>query len=389
MRAERALAVLAIVLALASLAVKAQRRPHRGGDLSLICGSARALSDRGNPYDRATLDRYSQVPAIPITYPPLAIRALSPACGVVPYAVIWTVLALAALVILREIVPTPTLTLTAAVFAGFGVFEWTMLTGNPSIVELPVMAMAFWALARSRPWIFGAAVGVLAFLKLAPVAYLASAVARFRLAGVVAASAVTILVAGALHGASAWSAPHVAGPYWRAVLTGFDGFIDAERLEGGERHPALISLAHDLGALLPGGPVVVGVVLAGTALAAVWALVLAWRRRASGDGLDTAAVILLLVAIATPRLKPYAFAALVPALVVLLPRLDRGRRLVALAATCVAPTLALAATALLVPRGALHPEILSKVLFGYMPLYAAMLLVVLAVAPPRPSSNPR
>jgi hypothetical protein len=376
---ERVIAWIAILLAAGSIGYKASHRPTVGGDLAMVCGAVAAMASGENAYAPEVLARYAPNPGLPITYPPLANRLFAPVCRPYGLWMAWAAAALLSVWALSWVAPLPLSSRLAIVVAGFGAFEWALLMGNPSVLEPLILSVAFWAVIATRPWIIGAVIGGAAFLKLTPFAYLAMALHRDwrpSLIDLVGAACVVFVTGQML---SYLLDPVPTLQYWHAVTGGFEGFLHAEALTGGERHPSISSLVVDLLRLVGLDRLgLVTVQLLPPVLLIAFVALVATARHTANSRL-TMALIWVVVSLCLPRLKPYAFLGLLPALAFLVSTMPARRRAVALGLTCVVPTLAFAATAVLRPVGALEPILPFKILFGYVQLYMTLGLLALVV----------
>jgi hypothetical protein len=209
-----------------------------------------------------------------------------------------------------------------------------------------------------------------------PAAYLIAAFVRWPVRTALAAVAAAAALFGALELATYGVAPSALGQYWHAVRSGWNGFVGEELRFGSENNPSMFSF-------LPIATAYVGLgTRAGYALAAALALVFvagwirAWRTHA---GTEAARVWLALLAMAViaviyPRFKPYSMVFLLPAMAMVLARLDEKQLRAALIVACLLPNAALIAMTWL----ATVPPLPTPVVFALQ--YAQWMLVAAAVA---------
>jgi hypothetical protein len=269
---------------------------------------------------------------------------LRPICGqVVP---IWVVLAgVALLLAVTSRLPGVGVQPAAwAILSGLAIFPWLVLTGNfIAVIEGLCGAAAAFAIVRSRPLAFGAAIGIAAFLKVQPAAYLLAGFVRWpaRQASIAAATAAAVFVT--LHLVTFAVTPVAFGQYWNAVATGWDGLVQAELRFGSENNPsvfAFLPIAMDhLGAGAGAGYALAA--LAAMAFAVLWY----WRWRAARRSEDARVWLALLamgvMALAYPRFKPYTMVFLLPAMAMILARLQGAQLNIGLAVACLLPNVAL------------------------------------------------
>lgn len=347
-----------------------------GADFQVVCASGGILGAGGNPYEGRALESVTGRPAMPMTYPPLAARVISPACGRIPF--LWVVLgaAAAASVLITRIPGAGAYGLALlAVVAGFGAFPWLLVTGNIAMLEGMAGAVAVAALVRGRERVFGAALAAAGFIKLMPLGLVVVAFAYWPAARAWRALGVAAAVFGALHLTSYLADPEATRQYWSAIGSGFGGYAQAELRFGSEANPSHFSflpiLSEHIGAGRAAG--LAAAALITLAAGAVW--IYAWRLRAAPRARFwlTALALVGLVA-AYPRFKPYSLFLLTPILALALTEARNRARDALIVLTCLLPNLALFALTMLERLPA------APVPLVFLLQYAQWLCVALAVA---------
>lgn len=346
-----------------------------GADFRVVCASASVLEAGGNPYDGRTLDPVT-TSTLPMTYPPLVARVVSPACGRVPS--LWLVLATAAaaIVLIARIPGASSYALILlAVVAGFGAFPWLVVTGNIAMFEGMAGAVAVAALVRGRERVFGAALAAAGFIKLMPLGLVVVAFAYWRSAKAWRAVAAAMAVFGALHVTSLAIDPDAARQYWSAIGSGFGGYAEAELRFGSEANPSHFSflpiLSDHIGAGRTAGFAAAALIT--LAAGAVWYR--AWRRHTAARArFWLAALALVGLVAAYPRFKPYSLFLLTPLLALALSEARGRARDALIVLACLLPNIALLALTMLATR----PPVPVPVVFLLQ--YAQWLCVALVVA---------
>jgi hypothetical protein len=138
-----------------------------GWDLKVVCSSLQALSAGNDPYLANTL--------FPLPYSVLHVYLLKPLCAITiypfVYGIVFALMALASGIALWRMVPPSPLdriAVLAAILFGFNTFHWQLMTGNPAVIELPLIVAVLLLLAEGKYRWAGIVFGVMASLKLLP-----------------------------------------------------------------------------------------------------------------------------------------------------------------------------------------------------------------------------
>ena len=333
------LIALALAVAAGSGLVRGQHAPNAvGEDLSVICVSGNLLDIPSNPYDHEVLTA-SGVPAhLVLAFPPLLVQAWTPACAMAPY---WLAgLAGIALVFLTwRALEVPFLLAACAIFSGFGAFPWVALTGNFAMLEALAVGVATVSLAANAPLTFGAALGAAAFMKsLTPLPMALSAI-RWTPGTAARAVAAVLLTVASLQAIQWIIWPEAAAAYWQAVLTLYPGHAADELRFATEHNPsayAFLPIATNFLGFGAGAGTWMAV-LTSAAFACAW--LRTWRRAAGAIGARVWAAMLLMavIVVAHPRVKPYSLFVLTPVLAYALARMPAAWRAPVIALTCIVP----------------------------------------------------
>lgn len=338
-RATRTLAVLALAVAAAAGLLRWQAAGDTAGeDLVVICAGERLLDTTGNPYDHPVLTAAGVPPYLLLVFPPMLVQAWAPMCGVPPY---WpaSLAGLGLILLTWRGLKVPPLLASCAIVAGLGAFPWVALTGNFAMFEALAVGAATVALFSGAPMAFGVAIGAAAFIKsLTPMALALSAV-RWPLATALRAIAIVLLTVAALQGLQWLIWPSATEAYWQAMLTQYPGHAADELAFATEHNPSPYAFMPIVSRFLGFGPAL-GTAAAGLISAAfLVAWLRAWRRVSVNPAAVVWAAMLLLavIVVAHPRVKPYSLFALTPLLAFALSRMPETWRAPAIAMTCIAP----------------------------------------------------
>lgn len=304
--------VLVACLAAGVIDVYATLREGRyGWDYEVYCGSVRAVQAGLDPYlpenTRHFLGNNWVMP-----YPVGALVLLSPAClkPRILYPVFYTLLLALAGFQLSRLWPEQPLLLAALLVGGLVAAPYNYMTGNTGIVELVVFVAALAASRAGRFRSAGTWLGIVAAVKLTPLALDAVfAAVAWRERG--PRSCVRLVLGIALgfaivHGLSLLIDPRYELSLFRALSGGFPGQVSAlDETRANWSNPALPLIIGDAVALL-GGPALLGYALLGAGAVAAAALLLRlWRRES--DALTLWSYAVLVVCLLLPRFKPYSF----------------------------------------------------------------------------------
>jgi hypothetical protein len=346
------LVLVAASLALAAAATFAKistRSMTMGADFGVVCAASVVITSGSDPYDPSNLGAVWPERLIPLTYPPLLVQGLSTVCGRLPFWVL--VFGAAALMIAISLrvpgIDSVALT-TTAVLSGFGAFPWLVLTGNLAMIEGVMGAVAALGLVAGHPRLFGAALGLAGFVKIAPLLLLAAAWVRWPAGQAWRAIGVGISLFTVLQVVSYLAEPVATLGYWHALTDGFGGHVARELRLGGAPSPSHFSFLPIVGAHLGAGREVglAAAALLTVAAAAAWLRLWAISPRDERTRLSLAAGLMLLIAVGYPRFKPYTLFLLTPLLALALCNLAPRRKNVATVLTCLLPCLALLGAAL-------------------------------------------
>ncbi len=337
------LVALALLLAAAAAAVRFEAVGEKaGGDLQVICAADDVLAAGGNPYDRSQIEQAGGPVAMPLTYPPLLVRTVAHSCG--RGLAVSSALALLTLLIVAWRGRVASLPIAAAAIgSGFAALPWLLITANIAALEGVAGALAVTTLLSGVPVLFGAAMGVIGFVKVTPLLLVLAAFIRWPKVAAIKALASSIVMFIALHAAGYLLDAESTRRYLGAVLEGFGGYVAAEIAFGSEANPSMFSFLPYVAGWV-GVPREAG--LAAAALVAS-AFGLAWLRlwrRSGGSGGERMWLALLMMAVITichPRFKPYSPFLLTSALAFVLQRLAGRPQHAGLVLACVLPNLLL------------------------------------------------
>jgi hypothetical protein len=316
--------VLVACLAAGVIAVYVTLRGGRyGWDYEVYCGSIRAVQAGFDPYLPENSRRFLGNNWV-MPYPAGALVLLSPAC-LKPrtlYPAFYTLLLALAGFQLWRLWPEQPLLLAALLVGGLVAAPFNYLTGNTGIVELVAFVAALAASSAGRLRSAGTWLGIVAAVKLFPLALGAvfAAVAwreRGPRSGVRLGLGIALGFA-IVHGLTLLIDPRYELSLFRALSGGFPGQTSAlDEMRANWTNPALPLIIRDAVALL-GGPALLAHALLGAGAVAAAALLLRlWRRES--DALTLWSYGVLVVCLLLPRFKSYSFVyALVPLFYLLL-----------------------------------------------------------------------
>jgi hypothetical protein len=323
------LATFAIVILVAALnlSIVFTFGPVAGWDLDFLCASFAALSEGKDPYIVSNIGANLSFPyalspyALSTPYPIVTaypakflcpIHAAWPQSYVIIYLLL-LVCSCAALtyVLLHDI--TETALVAIASVSAFDAFRWLAVTGNIAILEVPFAVLIILAVHRQRFVVGGIALGLMSSLKILPlVGVIAFAILPVRWAHKARAIAASLLTFGAIQLFNII----ISGPYARSFLRQLFGGIPGQHSPYMENDGNLIDFVfRTFGAvgiektsLIASAIGICGLVVGGlvTALA---------QRMDETDKFATVRLFgltYLVCVLFLFRLKPYAFAALVP-----------------------------------------------------------------------------
>jgi len=331
----------AILISLGLLVGVGFLRTH-GWDQQLICDGNRLLMATGNPYSMSELSALTgqnlSIPYLPIWLPLLAIP-----CGLDTWIIQGSILLMGlwmSLLILRQestSTSTPWMSVAALIVGGFGGVAWNFRSGNFGLLEWVGLLAVVWIWSRTnRAGISGFLLGIFSSLKLLPALYsvlplfvvyliedrktphfLEARRSAFRfflgamvgLAVMISLSALIFPAAFSNYMASfqADSVPKGAHLAWRETLPDHNSptpFLGVMYFVEG-----LLGVSGGIGRILAW----VGIVCVGALM--TWGALRKTRLSIKQKGLIAAFVLFFLM----PRIKPYAFVALLIPAVGLLP----------------------------------------------------------------------
>lgn len=318
-----------------------------GWDYDVYCGSIMAVQAGQDPYLAENTRRFFGNNWV-LPYPAGALVLLSPPC-LKPrtlYPAFYTLLlGLAAFGVWR-LWPEQPLLLAALWVGGLVAAPHNYLTGNTGILELVAFVAALAASMAGRQKSAGTWLGIIAAIKLTPLAFAAVfAAVAWRERGPRAAVQLGLGVAlgfAIVHGLTVLIDPRYEVSMFRALSGALPGQIGAlDEMRASWTNPALPLILQD-GVALLGGPAALAHALYGALLLAGVLLLLGlWRREP--DALTVWSYGVLVVCLLLPRFKPYSFVyALVP-LFYLLRRKSPGRQALAMLLGTLLPLLAFGA----------------------------------------------
>lgn len=311
-----------------------------GWDAELYCQAAHVDAAGSNPYT------YQHFPfGLPWLYPPVLLNLFRLLCSAplnfsASYLVIYPLLAAGCALLWRPGREWPLALLLA--FSGFMGLGWSLATGNLDALLLLPLSLAFHFAARSRWDLAAIFFGLIAGIKILPLIYLALFLVapttwrdRWRALGIgLAAFTLTLLL---------FTLPRsdLAPWFLRQLFGGLPGQQNPIQELGDINHPAfpfffaaLFGWANDSTAILPG--LLIGALAATTISLLVWRFTLpaipAGERPQFVFALAFLGIHLLL-----PRLKPYTFILLTPAIFWLIRRQTPLVQSLFLALACIYP----------------------------------------------------
>ena len=160
---------LIVVAGVAGTVVGASDIPRLiGWDLEVVCSSLRALSAGHDPYLAAK--------PTPLPYPVLHVYLWAPLCAfgnapIIPYVILFSLIALVSAVLLCQIVPNSLFDRTivfVAILLSFDFFQWQIRTGNIAVMELPLAVGVVLLLDKRKYFYASALFGLMASLKILP-----------------------------------------------------------------------------------------------------------------------------------------------------------------------------------------------------------------------------
>ena len=342
-RLTAVLAAAAIAAAAAATVGRAAWQPVFAHDFEMVCTAAALMARGGNPYDAADLQAAGGAASTPLTFPPLVIRLVKPACGRVPVLGIALAVAGAIIAVTWSLAGTNLLAIASGVTAGFAAYPWVLVTGNVAMFEGLAGAGAFWALVAGRPAVFGVFIGLAAFMKsLMPLMFLVAAVVAWRRNAAKAVAAAVLTTMG-LHAVDLAIGASSSLDYWHAYRYDYARWALADLRFASEYNPSIfaflpiatdhVGLGRSAGLWMAAG------------VAAMFGVL--WLRlwRLAGDSRSErtwlAILAIAVIVVCHPRFKPYSVFVLTPALALGLSRLRGGMQAGAVALACLAPNVLL------------------------------------------------
>lgn len=310
---------LSLVISLISILLVLGR--YHGWDARLFCAAAEAAQAGRNPYDVHELGQVLSWNYQPYLLPLFSAACRAPLSFVESYTWIYGALLLAGVAFCR---PGPSwpqaLPLALGAFSGFA---WVLSAGNLSAVEFMLVCAAVFLVTRRRWEWTGLCLGLLGSLKLVTLAYAALLAfipdhnsRRLRSLGL------ALLTFAGTFAFSAAISPDLVRPFFEQLL----GLIPGQHnvwIEGGAMNNLPLALFLTDTLKLAGLDFPHSIELgAGTLLAALVLFGLLPGNRLAGlarsDYPAFFSIGLMTITLLLPRLKPYSFLLVVPALIVLL-----------------------------------------------------------------------
>ncbi len=314
-----------------------------GWDARLYCQAAELDRLGGNPYLAQDFPG-----GLPWLYPPALLNFFGVLCAsplnfAAAYPLIYLLVIALSLPLWQPGRDLPTaLILAIGALAGLA---WALWSGNLEVILLLPVSLAFFSIQRSRWEIAAVCLGLMASIKILPLAYLPllwlAPLPRLRKVRLLAIGLGTFLI---IFYALTFSRPDLTPWYFRQLTGGLPGQGNPAAEFGGINHPAFPFFFAALFGWPQGLPALFfGMAIGGAvAIALFW---LTWRFLAPHFESRERAVFLfsfafLLLSLVLPRFKPYTFVLLLPALFLLLRRQNPGWQVLILPAMVVYPATA-------------------------------------------------
>jgi Glycosyltransferase family 87 len=299
---------------------------HVGGwDLRLVCASFAALSEGKDPYMLANIGgrlpfNYGIATAYPATFL-CPIQAVWPKAYVIIYLLLLVCSCAALVYFLLRNVPETALVAIVSICA-FAAFRWVAVTGNIAILEVPFAVLTILAVHQRRFVVGGVALGLMSSLKMLPVVgVLAFSILPIGWAQKARAVAASLLTFSAVQLVNIM----ISGPYVPSFLKQLFGRIPGQYsayqysayIEGGDiNNPDFIDFVFRVfGALGIEKPSLIASAIGLCGLVVGGLVTMLAQRTDETDKFATVRLFglaYLVCMLFLFRLKPYAFAALIP-----------------------------------------------------------------------------